>query len=112
MSHISLMKSYDLSIMITTKSSRQVLFHIKYMSQDSKVIFSTIPIVFLKQIIVYSFQLFFLFKLLSLESCDISAIPNGPGFGVRRLRGMNPLDGKAQNNQHTYNIANRNTNLQ
>ena len=57
-------ESYDLFTIVTTKSSKQVLFHIYYMSQNSKVISSTIPIVFLKQIIVLLILIIFLIQVI------------------------------------------------
>src|SRR3954470_6242258 len=57
-------ESYDLFTIVTTKSSKQILFHIYYMSQNSKVISFTIPIVFLKQIIVLLILIIFLIQVI------------------------------------------------
>ena len=57
-------ESYDLFTIVTTKSSKQVPFHIYYMSQSSKVISSTIPIVFLRQIIVLLILIIFLIQVI------------------------------------------------
>src|SRR3954468_17218628 len=57
-------ESYDLFTIVTTKSSKQVLFHIYYMSQNSKVISPTIPIVFLKQIVVLLTLIIFLIQVI------------------------------------------------
>ena len=56
-------ESYDLFTIVTTKSSKQVPFHIYYMSQDSRVIILTIHIIFLKLNIVLMILVIFLIQV-------------------------------------------------